>query len=368
MIRLCEPEIDELELKAVTEVLKSGYLVQGKYVQRFEERIEEYLGVEHAIAVSNGTAALHLALISSGIGPGDEVLVPDFTFPATANAVELVGAKPIFIDICLDTCNIDTTKIESRINKKTKAIIPVHEFGLAANLGDITAIGEKHGICVIEDAACALGTKFSNYFVGTKSNIGCFSLHPRKAITTGEGGIITTNNNETASKIRILRNHGISSADKSIDFITAGFNYRLTDIQGAIGCAQIDKLDSIILKRTQLASLYFEGLKENKHLQLPVAANDNEHIFQTYHVIVDDCFDRDTLIRNLKESGIECNYGAYSLHTLSYYRNKYSYDSSEYTNSLTAYKHGLALPLHSRMSQRDAEYVIDKVNSLTQRL
>lgn len=366
MIRLCEPEISDAELNAVGEVLKSGYLVQGKFVRKFEEKIEAYLHVNHAIAVSNGTAALHLALVSLGIGYGDEVIVPDFTFPATANVVELVGAKPVFVDIQLDTFNIDMTQIEAKIKKNTKAIIPVHEFGLAANLDDIIDMSKKYGLFVIEDAACALGTTYKEEFAGTKGDIGCFSLHPRKAITTGEGGIIVTNNDEIASKLQILRNHGMTMTDGIVDFVQAGFNYRMTDIQGAIGNVQIEKLDYIIERRRQLANEYFKGLVDNKRLLLPKKYNDCSHIYQTYYVLLHSSLDRDNIMKELRDNGIECNYGAYPLHSLSFYKRKYSYDVSEYTNSATAYKQGIALPLHSKMSTDDVEYVVKKVNLLTE--
>lgn len=366
MIRLCEPDILDAEFQAVYEVLKTGYLVQGVRVRELEEKIEKYLHVQHAIAVSNGTAALHLALIALEIGPGDEVIVPDFTFPATANVVELIGATPIFVDISLETFNIDTAKIEAKISKNTKAIIPVHEFGIAANLEAISEICKKHNLKIIEDAACALGTSYHKEYVGTKYGIGCFSLHPRKAITTGEGGIITTNNSEIAAKLRILRNHGISTENNAIDFVLAGFNYRMTDIQGALGNAQMGKLGSIINRRRELADLYFEGLGCNTNLLLPGRSKDNEHTYQTYYVILDQKLNRDSVMRELREQGIECNYGAYPLHSLTYYKQKYSYNSSEFINSLIAFKQGIALPLHSRLSNSDVQYVIDKMNLLTQ--
>ncbi|NLB78096.1 MAG: DegT/DnrJ/EryC1/StrS family aminotransferase, partial [Clostridiaceae bacterium] len=265
-----------------------------------------------------------------------------FTFPATANVVEIIGAKPIFVDISLETFNIDAAKIEANISGNTKAIIPVHEFGLAANLDAINEICKKHNLKIIEVAACALGTSYHNEFVGTKGDIGCFSLHPRKAITTGEGGIIATNNSEIASKLRILRNHGISAKDNVIDFVLAGFNYRMTDIQGALGNAQMEKLDSIINRRRELASLYFEGLSCNRNLLLPVRSKDNGHTYQTYYVILNRKLNRDSVMRELREQGIECNYGAYPLHSLSYYKQKYSYDTSEFMNSLIAYEQGIA--------------------------
>lgn len=366
MIRLCEPDITNTELQAVSEVLKTGYLVQGVRVRELEEKIEKYLHIQHAIAVSNGTAALHLALIALEIGPGDEVIVPDFTFPATANVVELVGAKSVFVDIDINTFNIDTAKIEAKINKNTKAIIPVHEFGLAANLDAIISISKKYNLKIIEDAACALGASFHKEYVGTKGDIGCFSLHPRKAITTGEGGIIVTNNSEIALKLRILRNHGIYAKDGAIDFVLPGFNYRMTDIQGALGNVQMEKLNSIIGRRKELADLYFEGLSANKNLLLPGKYNDNEHTYQTFYIILDQKLNRDFVMKELRQQGIECNYGAYPLHSLSYYKQKYSYSDSEFTNSLIAFNQGIALPLHSRLSDSDIKYVIDKLSLLTQ--
>jgi perosamine synthetase len=365
VIRLCEPEIDNAEIDAVSSVLRSGFLVQGRFVGEFEEKIRKYLGARHAIAVSSGTAALHLVVAALGIGQGDEVIVPDFTFPAAANVVELAGAKPVFVDVELDTLNIDVSKIEAKINKYTKAIIPVHEFGLAANMDDILKISNKYGLKVIEDAACALGTTYNNEYVGTIGDAGCFSLHPRKAITTGEGGIIVTNSDETATQLRVLRNHGISAVDGFVDFIRPGFNYRMTDMQGAIGSLQIEKLDSIIRHRKQLADIYFEGLGANKNILLPSNCRNNEHTYQTFHVILNKSLNRNSIINELKKYGIECNYGAYSLHSLSYYKNKYAFNPSEYVNSAAAYEQGAALPLHSRMSNADVEYIVDKINLLT---
>lgn len=209
MIRLTRPYIPDEAIEKCIEVLRSGNLVQGLYAEKFEQAISDYLDVKHAMVVSSGTAALHLSLIALGIGPGDEVIVPAFSFPATANVVELVGAKPVFVDIKLDDFCIDASFIESVITNNTKAIIPVHEFGMPANMKPVLKLAEKYKLFIIEDAACALGAEYENRKAGAFGNLGCFSFHPRKAITTGEGGVVVTNDISLAEKIRAIRNHGI---------------------------------------------------------------------------------------------------------------------------------------------------------------
>ncbi|MCP4215992.1 MAG: DegT/DnrJ/EryC1/StrS family aminotransferase, partial [bacterium] len=246
MIKLAKPYIPEEAIKNVVDVLRSGNLVQGKYAKEFEISLCDYLDVPHAVVVSSGTAALHLALIALGIKESDEVIVPAFTFPATANVVELVGAKPVFVDINLSDFCIDTSNIEAKITAKTKAIMPVHEFGQAAKMDDIIALVKKYNLKLVEDAACALGTEFDNQKVGTFGELGCFSFHPRKAITTGEGGVIVTRSAELAEKLRVLRNHGISAKNGTIDFIAAGLNYRMTDFQAALGLGQMKSLEDDI--------------------------------------------------------------------------------------------------------------------------
>lgn len=210
-IPLSRPHIIEKDINAVKKVLESGMLVQGREVETFEKRIASYLGIKNAIAVSNGTASLHLALIALGIGPGDEVIIPAFSYIATANVLELVGAKPVFVDVELETCNIKVDKIEEFITPNTKAIMPIHEFGLACDISAIVEIADKHHLYVIEDAACALGAKEDDKSVGSFGNFGSFSFHPRKNITSGEGGMMTTDDSDLAEKVRILRNHGIGS-------------------------------------------------------------------------------------------------------------------------------------------------------------
>lgn len=358
MIKLAVPEIGEEELEEVRKVFESKYLVHGDKVEELEELLKNYLGAKHAIAVSSGTAALHLALVALDIKPGDEVIVPDFTFPATSNVVELIGASTKFVDINLDSLCIDTSKIEEKITKNTKAIIPVHEFGQCADMDNITALAEKYNLKVIEDAACALGAEYKMKKAGTIGDIGCFSLHPRKAITTGEGGILITNNDEIAEKLRIRRNHGLTYINGKPQFITAGFNYRMTNIQGAIGVAQIRKLSRINNSRTQVAKKYTELLESIEYVTRPTEMGYNKHVWQTYHILINKDINRDKIIENLKKRGIETNFGAYAVHEQPYYKGKYKYCNDDFMNSLYAHRRGLALPLHGSITYDDISLVI----------
>ena len=230
-IFLSRPGINDVDISNVVEVLRSGNLVQGEKVLELEEKTSLYVNSKKCSAVSNGTASLHLALIALGVGPGDEVIIPAFSYIATGNVVEIVGAKPIFVDIDLDTFNIDAGKIESKITKNTKCIMPVHEFGLCAPMEEIMRISKKHNIPVIEDAACALGASLNGKSAGTFGEFGSFSLHPRKSITSGEGGLLVSSAIELDDKIKILRNHGVDLKATHPNFVAAGYNYRLTDIQ-----------------------------------------------------------------------------------------------------------------------------------------
>lgn len=361
MIKLCTPYIGEEEIEGIKEVIQSKYLVQGESVQEFENKISKYLGAKHAIAVSSGTAALHLALLALDIKSGDEVIVPNFTFPATTNVVEIVGASVKLVDIKLDDFCIDEKLIEKYITKNTKVIMPVQEFGQSSNMDSILRIAKKYELKVIEDAACALGAKYNDKMVGTLGDIGCFSFHPRKAITTGEGGILVTNNDEIAKKVRVLLNHGINYEDGKIDFVMPGYNYRLTNIQGAIGVAQFDKMTLINDKKKELVKYYNELLKDDKRIILPKESDKCIHIWQTYHVLLDDNIDRDGVIRFLRDEGVEGNIGAYAVSEQSYYKNKYNVDNKEYKNSIYAYNHGLALPLHSEINEEDIREIVSKL-------
>lgn len=361
MIKLARPYIPEKAIEKAGEVLRSGNLVQGKYVKEFENSLCNYLNIKNAVVVSSGTAALHLALLVLDIKKDDEVIVPAFTFPATANVVEIVGAKPVFVDITLDDFCIDTSKIEEKITPQTKVIIPVHEFGQAAKMDDIMNIAKKYNLKIIEDAACALGAEFKDKKVGTFGKLGCFSFHPRKAITTGEGGVIVTNDDKLAEKLRVLRNHGISYKDGKVDFIAAGLNYRMTDFQAALGLEQLIEIDNIIEQRIEISNLYDAKLSSNSKIKIPFKYKNRKAIYQTYHIIISDKIDRDKLINKLKENGIETNLGAQALHCLTYYKEKYCLEENDYPNAAIAYKQGLALPVGNYLTEKDVSFVCKKL-------
>lgn len=368
MIKLAEPLLGRLELEAVERVFKSGNLVQGQMVSDFEKKIAEYIGVNHAVAVSSGTAALHLSLLALGITARDEVVVPDFTFPATANVVEVVGAITRFVDIIADDCCLNPDELEKAINPRTKAVIVVQEFGYPAEMDRIIEICKKNKIHLIEDAACALGTSYKGKMVGSIGELGCFSLHPRKAITSGEGGIITTNNDELAGKLRILRNHGMEAVDGEIKFVAAGLNYRLTDIQGAIANVQFDKLEEIISYRRSIARLYAKYLRTCDRIQLPIQEAEKLHVYQSFHIIVDETVDRNSVIKKMRVKGVETNYGAYSVHNQPYYIEKYHYSSSQYKQSLKCSRQGIVLPMHTALKESDIKYIATGLRNILENM
>lgn len=357
------PYITPADIAAVTEVLQSGMLIQGKHVGLLENKIKQITHVKEAIAVSNGTATMHLALIALGIGKGDEVIVPAFSYVATANVVELVGATPVFVDIDLDTFNIDVTKIKAAITKKTKAIIPVHEFGLACNISEIIAIASEYKIHIIEDAACALGAKENEQPVGGFGIVASFSLHPRKSVTSGEGGIITTNNQQLAAKFRALRNHGIDSENTgSMEFILAGYNYRLTDFQAAFVNSQLERFEQILTQKQELADVYLNEL-DTSVMKLPVVPAGKNHTWQTFHVVLEETTNRAQLIAVLKEKGIGSNYGAQCIPATKYYQDKYGFNSkASFSSAYRAYTSGLALPLYYGLTKEDVKYIATEIN------
>lgn len=368
MIKLAVPDIGDEELEEVKKVFDSKYLVQGDKVEEFEYLIKEYLNVKHVIAVSSGTAALHLALVALDVKTGDEVIVPDYTFPATSNVVEIVGATTRFVDIKLDSFCIDVDKIESKITNKTKAIIPVHEFGQSCDLDKIIELAKRYSLKIVEDAACALGAEYKGVKVGTLGDIGCFSLHPRKAITTGEGGIVVTNNDSIAEKIKILRNHGLSYINGIPQFIAPGYNYRMTNIQGAIGVVQMKKIEKVNQKRRILAHKYNEFLINSRNIITPKEIKNNNHMWQTYQVLLDNRINRDELINKLKECGIETNFGAHAVHEQVYYKKKYSLIDNDFLNSIYAYKYGLALPLHNKLTEDDVKFIVSQLKLTIDRM
>ncbi|MBT1700910.1 DegT/DnrJ/EryC1/StrS aminotransferase family protein [Fulvivirgaceae bacterium PWU4] len=358
-IPLSRPNIKEEDIERVAEVLRSGMLVQGEHVKAFENAIAAFIGCKYAIAVSNGTASLHLALKALHIGPGDEVVIPAFSYVATANVVELVGAKPVFVDVELTTCNIQAQAVADLRSPKIKALMPVHEFGLSADIQKLSQIARQNSWALIEDAACALGATEHGKQVGTFKEFGSFSFHPRKAITSGEGGLITTNDDDLANKIYVLRNHGISTQGY-LDFIDAGFNYRLTEMQAVLLTGQLKRFDSTLARRKELAALYNERLRGIAQVSLPQYAPEKEHTWQTFHILLDRNIDRAKLILALKDHGVGTNYGAQCIPAMTYYKGKYGFDAEKtYPNAWALYTRGLALPMFETLTDDEIHYICD---------
>lgn len=364
-IPLASPDIRSEDISAVNDVLISGNLVQGKNVELLEKKIANFVGVSDCILVTNGTATLHLILTALGIGPGDEVIVPAFSYIASANVIELVGAKPIFIDIDIDTFNLDVSKIESRISSKTKAIMLVHEFGLCADVGFVKKVCQSKNIYLIEDAACALGSYEKEMHAGSFGIAGSFSFHPRKAITAGEGGAIVTSNRDLANKLRALRNHGIDCVDTgSMNFILPGYNCRITDIQAALLSSQFDRLSEILNKKALIAGRYLKEI-HNNDFKLPFIPEDKTPSWQTFHLVLSEKLDRNKVIIELRQKGIGVNYGAQCIPKQTFFKNKYALDvENEFPNSLIAYSRGLAIPLYEKLEKTQIDYIIETLNKL----
>ena len=381
-VPITKPCFGQEEEKALCEVLRSGWIVQGPRVAEFEGLVADCTGARHAIATSSCTTAQHLALLAIGIGPGDEVIVPSFTFIATANAVEYTGARAVFCDIDLPTFNIDPGRIEEKITERTKALCPVHLFGLCADMERVLEIARRHDLRVVEDAACALGARAGGKHAGTFGIAGCFSFHPRKSITTGEGGMLITDDDGVAAACRSLRDHGSSKSDLERHreggsllpaYNVIGHNYRMTDIQGAIGVAQMGKFEEILRKRRARAGRYDLLLRDLPWLRTPAVPGGYEHSYQSYVCLVDrELFGgslekanifRNRLMASLEECGIATRQGTHAVHTLGYYSDRYSIDEKEYPNSLEADRLSMTLPLFAEMADEDQEYVMEKLES-----
>jgi len=365
IIQLAKPDLLEQDIAEAVRVFRSGMLVQGTEVKNLENRVSEYLKTEYCSSVSNGTASLHLALIALGIGPEDEVILPALSYIATANVIELVGAKCVFVDTHPRFFDIDELKIEAHISSKTKAIIPVHEFGLCANMPAIMELAKKFNLKVIEDAACALGATVDSKFAGTFGHFGSFSLHPRKAITSGEGGLLVTADSELDFKIKTLRNHGIEPDSVPMNFIAAGFNYRMTDFQAALVNSQLSRLEHIIEYKSKLASIYLGEIR-NPAIRLPEIPIYTKHTWQTFHILLENEKQRDKLKEHLNVNGIMSNYGAQCIPAMTYYRNKYGHNSeSEFPNAFEAYSCGLAIPLYSQLKEDQVKFISKTINNFS---
>jgi perosamine synthetase len=362
-IWLARPQAGPEELAEVRDVLESGILTQGPKVAELERMVAELVGVPHAYATTSATTALHLSLVAAGIAPGDEVLVPDFTFPATANVVVQQGAVPVLVDVDLETFAIDPEDLERRVTPRARAVMPVHPFGLPAGMDPVMAVAERHGLAVIEDAACALGATIGGRQAGSFGLAGCFSFHPRKSITTGEGGMITTADDELGRRIGLLRSHGGVREGGRFRFEEAGFNYRMSDILAAVGVAQLRRLEDFLAARRRVASWYDARLAGWDALRTPITPGGRTHTYQSYVVLLDEAVDRDAVIRALAADGIESTIGTYALHAEPFFARTYGHRAGDRPRSWRAYRSGLALPLHGGLTEDDVELVVERLRA-----
>jgi perosamine synthetase len=375
VIPISLPVTGEEEWQATREPLINGWLTSGPKVREFEKLFAERHQVKHALAVTSATTALHLALVALEVGPGDEVIVPAFTWVSTANVVLYCGAKVVFADVDPVTFNIDPADLKKRITSKTKVIIPVHLFGLCANMDEIKAIAGD--IPLVEDGACAAGAAYKGTPAGALGTIGCFSFHPRKSVTTGEGGMITTNDDRIADVLGMLRNHGASISEEQRhqgprpyilpDFNLLGYNYRMTDLQGAVGVVQIKKLDAFIDERQKWSEYYSKELASIPWLRTPSCTSEYKHGWQSYVTFVDEArapMSRNGIMEKLQEHGISTRPGTHAVHMLTYYAVKYSIKAEDYPGARAANDYSMSIPLHNRMLAEDYEYVVEVLKSL----
>lgn len=368
-IPLTKPFFDKDEIAEVKKTFKSGWVAgQGPKNKELENKFAKYVKTKYAVCVNNCTAALHLALLALGIGKGDEVLVPDFTFPATAHAVLYAGARPVFVDVASNTHNIDAGLIEKKITSKTKAIIPVHLFGQCADMAPILKIAKKYKLKVIEDAACAVGSRYKGKMAGSMGNIGCFSFHARKNITSGEGGIVTTNDKKIADTIRSLSCFGIASAfsrSKKFHipkFNKLGYNYKLSDIAAAIALVQLRKSEQFIKKRNKLAGYYNKQLKDIKSINLPFVEKFNRHVYQAYPVVLDKSINRGKLLLDLKKKGIQTQIGTYALHRQPVYK-AVKCNKKDFPNTHLVFEQSLVLPMYPELTFKQIDYIASILKS-----
>lgn len=381
-VPIARTALTEDEIGSVLEPLRSGWLVQGPKVREFEHAWSAFTGAKHSVAVTSCTTALHLSLAALGFGSGDEAIVPAFTWIATANVVEHLGGRVVFCDIDPESFNLDVAQLASKIGPRTRAILPVHLFGLPAEMDPVLALARRHGLWVVEDAACGFGSRCRGRHVGTLGDAGCFSFHPRKAITTGEGGMITTESDALADKLRRLRDHGAAMSDLQrhagprpyllADHPDAGYNQRMTDLQAALGAAQMARAAAIVSERRRLAAVYDEAFAALPWLRTPARLPGCEHGYQSYacmfrpEPVEPDSIPRVREARNawmdqLQRSGISTRPATHAVHMLGYYREKYGLRPADFPNAWAANDCSISLPLFHGMSKIEQHHVIDRV-------
>jgi perosamine synthetase len=380
-IPIVKPLFGQEEIAAIAGPLESGWVVQGPKVAEFERKFSNFTDAPHAVATSNCTTALHIAMAALGLNAGDEVIVPAFTWVSTANVVEYMGARPVFCDIELGTFNLDVTRLEALVTPRTVGIIPVHLFGLCADLDPILDLARRRDLWVVEDAACAFGASYRGRHAGTMSDAGCFSFHPRKSITTGEGGMLTTSNEGIAAAARSLRDHGASRSDFSrhhasasyllADYDRLGYNYRMTDLQAAVGCVQMERARHILAERSRRARIYDDRLREHSRLVTPRVPDGYVHGYQAYVCLLraSGDLDRDHRQRNdvmaaMEERGIATRQGTHAAALTGFYRTKYGTRPTDFPNAHAAELLSLTLPLYPQMSDAEQDEVIGALEEL----
>jgi len=368
MIPIAKPFVTEEEAQAAYDTILTGWITQGPRVAEFEEKFAKYVGSKYAVAVSNCTTALHLSMIVAGIKAGDEVICPSMSYIATANSIMYVGAKPVFAEVNPETYNLDVDDVEKRITKNTKAILLVHQIGLPADINKFKALCTKYSLKLIEDAACAAGSSYKGAKIGSHSDLVCFSFHPRKVISTGDGGMITTSNEAYYNRLKLLRQHGMSVNDRVRhnssqvifeDHIEVGYNYRLTDIQASVGIKQLEKLDMIVAERQKIASSYNQAFKNIDSIRLPFQNPDYFSNIQSYSIYLKENFpiSRNELMQKMLDRGIATRRGVMTTHRETAYNN---YDGdANLIISEDAADRSIIIPLYYPMSDKDIQTVID---------
>lgn len=384
-IPITKPFFGPEEMRAVQLPLETGWVVQGPHTEKFEEMFSAFTGAAHSAATSSCTTALHIAVAALGLKPGDEVIVPAFTWVATPNVVEYMGARPVFCDIDLETFNLDPSQLESLVTPRTVGIIPVHLFGLCADMGAVMEFARRHKLWVVEDAACAFGGWYEGRHAGTFGEAGCFSFHPRKSITTGEGGMITSRDAELDALSRSLRDHGASRTDHArhtskaafllAEYDRLGYNFRMTDIQAALGCVQMERAEWILSERRRRAGLYDEMLAGFEWLKTPRVPAGYVHGYQAYVCLfrperptmenVARLHERrNELMTRLEESGIATRQGTHAPVIQGYYAEKYNFRPEQFPNSYIADRLTLALPLFVQMTDDEQRLVCDSLREV----
>ncbi len=364
-VPLCRPSLSKREEEALLSVLRSGHLVAGPWVERLELGLSNRLAQRPALAVSNGTSALHLALLALGVGPGDEVIVPSLTYPAPVNVVDQLGATPILVDVERDTACMDPVKVREALTSRTRVILPVHQFGISADMTGILGAIHGHGVQIVEDAACALGTSWKGTPCGAFGEYACFSFHPRKVITGGEGGAVVAANEELAERIRRLRNHGQTHGPNLIDrFVETGLNQRMSDLHASVAAMQLDQIDFFIQRRADLAALYAERLAKVEGATILPGLLREGSVVQSLVTVLDAGVKRAQVFQNMREQGVEVTIASYGIHQLPVWRDTHS--SAQYPNAERLHTRGMTLPLFPAMTDDDVCQVVDVLKEAIQ--